>query len=85
VSSVSHDDYDPTRHIRIPDDLWGNAQAAVLARGDPSLSYVIRLALTDYVDETRDQIKAARGGRPARSARHARREPPVKPPRRARE
>ena len=80
MSAITPDGHerDPVRHVRVPEDLWSSAQAAVLARGDPSLSFVIRHAISEYVDEVNREIKATRGGR---RARHARRPPPVGPPR----
>jgi hypothetical protein len=44
---------DKLRNVRVDDDLWEDAADAVMVRGDPSLSHVIRQALLDYVRETR--------------------------------
>lgn len=43
----------PGRSVRIDDDLWAEGLEAVKWRGDPSLSWVLRRALTQYVRATK--------------------------------
>lgn len=42
----------PIRTVRIPDELWDAAHAAVTQRGDRSLSKVIRRMLMGYIQNT---------------------------------
>lgn len=42
----------PLRAVRIPDDLWEQAQEACTYREDPSVSAVIRRSLANYVAST---------------------------------
>jgi hypothetical protein len=43
------------RHFRASDELWDAAQRAVNRRGDPSVSFILREALVQYVEATERQ------------------------------
>lgn len=60
------DNREPVRNIRVADDLWQAAQRAVLKRGDPSVSHIIRVALRQYVEETERQVRRRSGAVPRR-------------------
>lgn len=76
------DGRDPLRTLRVPDELWNAAKEAVRYRGDPSLSYILREALAQYVraTERRRQADATNRGanldRTHGGYRPARRRPP---------
>lgn len=55
---MSEDGREPMRHVRVPDNLWEAAQAAVKAEGDPSVSFIIREALAQYVRAAQRRQKA---------------------------
>jgi hypothetical protein len=71
------DNREPVRNIRIANDLWKAAQRAVLKRGDPSVTHIIRVALRQYVDETDRQVRRRS------SAVHKQGEPPAAPSQRS--
>lgn len=43
---------DPMRNVRVSDELWEAAKDAVKERGDPSVSFILREALAQYVRAT---------------------------------
>lgn len=69
------------RHVRVPDELWSAAQEAVKAQGDPSVSAIIREALTQYVRaahrrQVRDGPARDRGAKHGTPKRGGRKPPP---------
>ena len=52
----------PLRAVRVPDDLWEQAQQACTYRKDPSLSAVIRRSLATYVAST-ERKRRKEGGK----------------------
>lgn len=62
---------EPKRHFRASDELWEAAQEAVRWNRDPSVSYILREALAQYVRATerrrRQSSAATRGANLERS------------------
>lgn len=63
---MREDNREPLHNIRAPGELWERAKWAVKVRGDRSVSHIIRVFLTQYVQDTEKMV--ARKGRSNRGA-----------------
>lgn len=76
------DGREPKRHFRASDELWQAAQEAVKAQGDPSVSFILREALVQYVRAAQRQSSRSATNRGANLAQpRPRKLPPQRRPR----